>query len=157
MTLEEFKFIFWMEYGHRCVQVQPQGTQLAAHSKQLLKLSVQQVTQRNRCAPRAKRKRPLGRHVLAPLPGFAPLTLPPTTPCPFLSDLMCPTLLTLCRMWGRLLGVTFLVPGTYFLARGFINRALAKRLGLLFFMGGTQGLVGWWMVRSGLKVRVTVQ
>lgn len=59
----------------------------------------------------------------------------------------------LCRMWGRLLGVTFLVPGTYFLARGFINGALAKRLGLLFFMGGTQGLVGWWMVRSGLKVR----
>ena len=30
--------------------------------------------------------------------------------------------------------------------------ALAKRLGLLFLMGGTQGLVGWWMVKSGLEV-----
>ena len=29
---------------------------------------------------------------------------------------------------------------------------LAQRLGILFAMGGTQGLVGWWMVRSGLEV-----
>jgi cytochrome c oxidase assembly protein subunit 15 len=53
----------------------------------------------------------------------------------------------------RLLGVGFAVPGAYFLARGFINGALGRRLGLLFMMGGAQGLVGWWMVRSGLKVR----
>lgn len=46
----------------------------------------------------------------------------------------------------------FAVPGAYFLARGFINGALGRRLGLLFLMGGAQGLVGWWMVRSGLKV-----
>mmetsp|Transcript_7675 Transcript_7675/g.19050 ORF Transcript_7675/g.19050 Transcript_7675/m.19050 type:complete len:553 (-) Transcript_7675:242-1900(-) len=71
MTLDEFKFIFWMEYGH--------------------------------------------------------------------------------RMWGRFLGLAFVIPGTYFAARRFINGSLARRLGLLFFMGGTQGLVGWWMVRSGLK------
>ena len=58
----------------------------------------------------------------------------------------------LIRMWGRFLGVAFLVPGSYFLARGFINGALGRRLGLLFLMGGTQGLVGWWMVRSGLQV-----
>lgn len=53
----------------------------------------------------------------------------------------------------RLLGVGFAVPGAYFLARGYINGALGRRLGLLFMMGGAQGLVGWWMVRSGLKVR----
>ena len=46
-------------------------------------------------------------------------------------------------MWGRLLGVGFVLPGAYFLTRGYINGAFAKRLGLLFFMGGTQGLVGW--------------
>jgi len=46
------------------------------------------------------------------------------------------------------------VPGAYFLARGYINGALGRRLGLLFLMGGAQGLVGWWMVRSGLKVRM---
>ncbi len=56
-------------------------------------------------------------------------------------------------MWGRFLGLAFVVPGSYFLARGYINGALGKRLGLLFLMGGTQGLVGWWMVRSGLQVR----
>lgn len=53
-------------------------------------------------------------------------------------------------MWGRFLGLAFVLPGAYFLSRGFINGAMARRLGLLFFMGGTQGLVGWWMVRSGL-------
>lgn len=57
------------------------------------------------------------------------------------------------RMWGRLLGLAFVVPGSYFLAKGYINKALGRRLGLLFLMGGTQGLVGWWMVRSGLKVK----
>lgn len=51
-----------------------------------------------------------------------------------------------------MLGLGFAVPGTYFLARGFINGALGRRLGVLFLMGGAQGLVGWWMVRSGLKV-----
>ena len=56
------------------------------------------------------------------------------------------------RMWGRLLGLAFVGPAVYFVARGRINRALAKRLGLLFLMGGTQGFVGWWMVRSGLQV-----
>jgi cytochrome c oxidase assembly protein subunit 15 len=56
-------------------------------------------------------------------------------------------------MWGRLLGLGFVVPGAYFLARGWMTRPLARRLGLLLAMGGTQGLVGWWMVRSGLQVR----
>jgi len=55
------------------------------------------------------------------------------------------------RMWGRLLGVVFAGPALYFVARGHINKPLGRRLGLLFLMGGTQGLVGWWMVRSGLK------
>ncbi len=57
------------------------------------------------------------------------------------------------RMWGRLLGVAFILPATYFGLKGYISRPLAGRLGLLFLMGGAQGLVGWWMVRSGLKVR----
>ncbi|KAG2446761.1 hypothetical protein HYH02_008322 [Chlamydomonas schloesseri] len=55
------------------------------------------------------------------------------------------------RMWGRFLGLAFALPATYFAARRWINGPLARRLGLLFFMGGTQGFVGWWMVRSGLE------
>eukprot|EP00878_Enallax_costatus_P041846 GHUV01048747.1.p1 GENE.GHUV01048747.1~~GHUV01048747.1.p1 ORF type:complete len:160 (+),score=37.33 GHUV01048747.1:128-607(+) len=56
------------------------------------------------------------------------------------------------RMWGRILGLAFAVPATYFAARGYINGPLGKRLGICFLMGGAQGLVGWWMVRSGLQV-----
>lgn len=56
------------------------------------------------------------------------------------------------RMWGRALGFVFAVPAVYFGVRGYINSALAKSLGLFFLMGGTQGLVGWWMVKSGLQV-----
>ena len=59
------------------------------------------------------------------------------------------------RMWGRVLGLVFAVPASYFAYRGWVNGALGVRLGLLFAMGGTQGLVGWWMVRSGLKVGQT--
>jgi len=55
------------------------------------------------------------------------------------------------RMWGRGLGLAFALPAAWFAARGAINRPLARRLGLLFLMGGSQGLVGWWMVRSGLQ------
>jgi cytochrome c oxidase assembly protein subunit 15 len=54
------------------------------------------------------------------------------------------------RMWGRALGIFFAVPCAIFAARGAITRPLARRLGILFLMGGSQGLVGWWMVRSGL-------
>lgn len=59
------------------------------------------------------------------------------------------------RMWGRVLGLVFAGPALYFAARGWINSALARRLGILFLMGGTQGLVGWWMVRSGLQVTLS--
>ncbi|KAK9808351.1 hypothetical protein WJX73_005348 [Symbiochloris irregularis] len=55
------------------------------------------------------------------------------------------------RMWGRALGLVFVVPAVYFTARGAVKGPLAARLGLLGAMGGAQGLVGWWMVRSGLE------
>ena len=53
------------------------------------------------------------------------------------------------RMWGRALGIFFAVPCAIFAARGSITRPLGRRLSLLFLMGASQGLVGWWMVRSG--------
>ena len=49
------------------------------------------------------------------------------------------------------------VPAAYFASRGMVNGALGRRLALLFLMGGTQGLVGWWMVRSGFQVRADQQ
>ena len=59
------------------------------------------------------------------------------------------------RMWGRVLGLVFALPAAYFVARGAVSRPLGARLGLLLLMGGTQGAVGWWMVKSGLEVGLT--
>lgn len=55
------------------------------------------------------------------------------------------------RMWGRGLGFAFALPATYFAWKGYLPSPLKRRLGLLFLMGGSQGFVGWWMVRSGLQ------
>jgi len=54
------------------------------------------------------------------------------------------------RMMGRLVGLVFAVPWLYFSARGKIPAGYQKRMVGLLCMGGTQGLVGWWMVQSGL-------
>jgi cytochrome c oxidase assembly protein subunit 15 len=60
------------------------------------------------------------------------------------------------RVLARLVGVLFLVPFLLFLWRGWIERALRRRLWLLFGAGALLGAVGWWMVSSGLAGRVSV-
>lgn len=60
------------------------------------------------------------------------------------------------RMLGRTIGTAFLLPFLYFLGRRAIPRALAPKLLVLFVLGGMQGLIGWWMVRSGLVDRPDV-
>jgi cytochrome c oxidase assembly protein subunit 15 len=47
------------------------------------------------------------------------------------------------RLWGRLIGIVFLLPFLYFLGRGMIARRLAPKLALLFVLGGFQGVLGW--------------
>ena len=54
------------------------------------------------------------------------------------------------RTWGRLIGLVFVFPFLWFLVRGRIERALLPRLTVLLFLGGLQGGIGWWMVKSGL-------
>jgi len=54
------------------------------------------------------------------------------------------------RLLGRFIGVVFLLPFLYFLARRRIDRPLAWRLAVIFVLGGLQGAVGWLMVKSGL-------
>ena len=54
------------------------------------------------------------------------------------------------RMLGRLLGVVFLFPFLVFLRQGRIDRAIAARLAIIFLLGAAQGVLGWWMVQSGL-------
>lgn len=54
------------------------------------------------------------------------------------------------RMLGRVVGVCFAAPWAYFALKKKIPPGYGNRMRLLFAMGGTQGLVGWWMVKSGL-------
>lgn len=54
------------------------------------------------------------------------------------------------RMLGRAVGLVFVLPWAYFSAKKLIPKGYQKRMVGLLAMGGTQGLVGWWMVRSGL-------
>lgn len=53
------------------------------------------------------------------------------------------------RLWGRLIGVVFLVPLVWFWVRGRLPRGLPLRLAGFFVLGGLQGAVGWFMVASG--------
>lgn len=55
------------------------------------------------------------------------------------------------RMWGRALGIMFALPFSYFLRKGYITVRLGLRLSALFALGAGQGLIGWWMVKSGLE------
>ena len=54
------------------------------------------------------------------------------------------------RLWGRLIGLVFLVPFLYFLATGRIGKRLGLHLGIIFVLGALQGGLGWYMVKSGL-------
>ena len=60
------------------------------------------------------------------------------------------------RLLGRLIGFVFLLPFLHFLAARKIPKSLVPRLAVLFVLGGLQGALGWFMVRSGLSVRTDV-
>ncbi len=54
------------------------------------------------------------------------------------------------RVLGRLIGIAFIVPFVFFAARGYIQRRDWPKYLLMFVLGGLQGLLGWYMVKSGL-------
>lgn len=54
------------------------------------------------------------------------------------------------RFIGRIIGLAFIVPFVYFLFKKRISTATIKKCTVLLFMGGFQGFLGWFMVRSGL-------
>jgi heme a synthase len=60
------------------------------------------------------------------------------------------------RLLGRVIGVAYLLPFLWFLWRGVLGADLRRRLWLIFGLGTLQGVVGWWMVASGLSERVEV-
>ena len=60
------------------------------------------------------------------------------------------------RLLGRLVGLAYAVPLAWFWLRGAIPPGFHRRLLALLALGGLQGLVGWWMVSSGLTHDVKV-
>ncbi len=57
------------------------------------------------------------------------------------------------RVLGRSIGTVFLIPFLYFIWRGMLPRKWVPRLLGAFVLGGLQGLLGWYMVKSGLVDR----
>lgn len=55
------------------------------------------------------------------------------------------------RLWARSLGVVFLLPFIYFLAKKYFTVKEIVLLFVLFLLGGLQGALGWIMVQSGLN------
>lgn len=55
------------------------------------------------------------------------------------------------RIWGRLVGISFLIPSVYFIARRRVSAPVAAKILGIASLIGFQGVLGWWMVKSGLK------
>jgi len=60
------------------------------------------------------------------------------------------------RLIGRLIGVVFALPLVWFAVRRSIPRGYGWKLVALLLLGGSQGLLGWYMVMSGLVDRTDV-
>ncbi|MBS0296050.1 MAG: COX15/CtaA family protein [Proteobacteria bacterium] len=60
------------------------------------------------------------------------------------------------RLVGRLVGLAFILPFGWFWFRGELPKRLIWRCLVLFGLGGLQGLIGWWMVSSGLAKLTSV-
>ena len=60
------------------------------------------------------------------------------------------------RLLGRLIGVVFLIPFVYFLWKKYFDSKTIRKMLFLFFLGGVQGFIGWYMVSSGLTERTSV-
>ena len=60
------------------------------------------------------------------------------------------------RLLGRLIGLAAVIPFFVFLLRSEIPQRLIWRLSVWLGIGAFQGLIGWWMVQSGLENAVTV-
>lgn len=57
------------------------------------------------------------------------------------------------RMWGRAIGAFYALPAAYFWSKGYFSKAMKIRVLAFGALIGAQGLMGWYMVKSGLEDR----
>lgn len=60
------------------------------------------------------------------------------------------------RLWGRMIGLVYALPLLWFWLRKEIPQGYGKKLAGILCLGGLQGLMGWYMVMSGLSDRPEV-
>ena len=60
------------------------------------------------------------------------------------------------RVIGRAIGLVFIIPFLYFLITRQLNKSTIKKTIILLILGGFQGFLGWYMVKSGLVDRPDV-
>lgn len=60
------------------------------------------------------------------------------------------------RLFGRVIGVVFIIPFLWFWLKKKFPSGFIKKMLFLFFLGGLQGFLGWFMVSSGLTENVYV-
>ena len=60
------------------------------------------------------------------------------------------------RVWGRMIGLVFALPFFWFLLKGQIPKGYKRHSLALLILGALQGVIGWWMVKSGFVDRTDV-
>jgi len=60
------------------------------------------------------------------------------------------------RVIGRAIGLVFVIPFIFFLIKKQLDKPTIKKACILLFLGGFQGFLGWYMVKSGLVDRPDV-
>ena len=60
------------------------------------------------------------------------------------------------RVWGRLIGLFILIPFLYFIITKKLKNKILFRSSIILCLVCVQGLIGWWMVKSGLNEIATV-
>ncbi len=54
------------------------------------------------------------------------------------------------RLVGRAIGFVFIIPFAWFIVKGKLESKFILKLFAVFLLGGLQGFIGWYMVKSGL-------
>ncbi|CAB3255090.1 unnamed protein product [Arctia plantaginis] len=57
------------------------------------------------------------------------------------------------RTWGRAIGACVFLPAAFFWAKGYLDKGMKARVGVYCALVAAQGLMGWYMVKSGLEDR----